>query len=71
MTDTFYLAFGLPMLTLLVMFAYETVIAPGLVLAWAVMLLPGILFCLAISVLYSRMRLRTTMRVLQEEVLKT
>ena len=70
MTDTFYLAFGLPLLAIAVMFAYETVIAPSLVFAWIVLFLPMILLFLGVALLYAQVRLRRTMRVLQEGVLK-
>jgi hypothetical protein len=52
------------------MFAYESVIAPSLVFAWIVLFLPMILLFLGVALLYAQVRLRRTMRVLQEGVLK-
>jgi hypothetical protein len=68
MTDMFYLAFGLALLALVIMFTYETVLAPELVLAWLSLSLPMVLVLLGVALLYARFRLQTTMRVLQEGV---
>jgi hypothetical protein len=65
-----HLAFGLAVLTLVVMFVYETILAPDLVIAWIVLFLPMVLILIGVALLYARMRLRTTMRILQESVLK-
>jgi hypothetical protein len=70
MTDIYYVAFGLLLLTCVAMFVYASVIAPGLLLAWAAMFIPSAVFTLGLAILYARVRLRLTMRALQEGVLK-
>jgi len=70
LTDIFYLGFGFLILALVAMFAYAMVLAPSLILAWIAFFLPGLLLVVGVGLLYARMRLRITMTVLQEGVIK-
>jgi hypothetical protein len=69
MTDMFYLAFGFLILALVATFAYVTVLAPELWLAWLAFFLPMVLLPLGFALLYARRRLRATMMTLQQGVL--
>jgi hypothetical protein len=67
-SDSFYMAFGLLIVALLAMFAYEIVIAPGLVVAWLVMFVPMIVLVVALALISAYIYVRRSLKLLQEAV---
>jgi hypothetical protein len=66
MTDLFYVAFGLPVLILLGMFAFEIVVAPALLASWLTLFVPLVLLMPLAGLAYARSRLATSIGRLRE-----
>jgi hypothetical protein len=66
MTDLFYVAFGLPLLILLGMFAVEVVLDPALLTAWLALFLPLVVLLPLAGLVYARVRLARSLGRLQE-----